>query len=69
MHVCRRMYDCIVLESTNLPAGVTLPAILEGCDRKEVALILDAIPDTANVQTEDIEAAGDFLRSPTPFHQ
>ena len=66
MRVCRRMYDCIVLESTNLPAGVTLPAILEGCDRKEVALILDAISDPANVHIEDIEAAGKFLILPIP---
>ena len=55
----RRMYDCIVLESTNLPSGVTLAAVLEGCDEREVANILDNIPDIHNIQEADLEASGE----------
>ena len=55
---CRRMYDSIVLESTNLPAGVTLAAVLEGCDEREIASVLSHIPDLQNIQQEDLEASG-----------
>ena len=55
------MYDCIVLESTNLPSGVTLAAVLEGCDEREVANILNNIPDIHNIQETDLEASGKRL--------
>lgn len=57
------MYDCIVLESNNLPAGVTLAAVLEGCDEREVANILDNIPDIHNIQEADLEASGGTLQA------
>ena len=52
------MYDCIVLESCSLPSGVTLPAILEGCDEEEVSEVLRHIPDPQRISKEDIEATG-----------
>ena len=54
----RRMYDCIVLESVNLPSGVTLAAVLEGCDEREVDNVLSHIPDPKNIRQEDLEASG-----------
>ena len=53
------MYDCIVLESPDLPAGVTLPAVLEGCDQALVAEVLQPIPDTNNITKEDLQDTGD----------
>ena len=58
------MYDCIVLESTNLPSGVTLAAVLEGCDEREVANILDNIPDIHSIQEADLEASGMYRLPP-----
>lgn len=58
------MYDCIVLESPNLPAGVTLAAVLDGCDEGEIATILHPIPDLNNIRQEDLEASG----MPTVLH-
>ena len=61
----RKMYDCVVLESTNLPSGVTLVAVLDGCDEKEVAAVLSNMIDFNNIQQEDIDIAGK-LTSPIP---
>ena len=53
------MYDCIVLEIPDLPAGVTLPAVLEGCDQAEVAEVLQPIPDKNNITKQDLQDTGD----------
>lgn len=52
------MYDCIVLESCSLPSGVTLPAVLDGCDESELAEVLRHIPNPASITKEDLEATG-----------
>lgn len=57
-----------MLESCNLPAGVTLPAVLAGCDPAEIKEVLKHIPDPARITEEDLAATGKQL-APYPRAQ
>ncbi|KAK9814268.1 hypothetical protein WJX72_003136 [[Myrmecia] bisecta] len=58
----RRMYDCIVQDSPLLPSGVTLPAVLEGCNHEDIEDILASLP------TEGVISAAALITAVQKLH-
>lgn len=57
--LCRRMYDQIVQESPTLPSGVNLATVLEGCGERDVAEVMQMIPnDQTQLSAASLAAAG-----------
>ena len=56
------MYNCIVLESGTLPAGVSLATILDGCAEEVIAEVLQNIPETQAITQDVVETTGEFIK-------